>query len=170
MTYPFKKLKTLTQYTIQDFQIDQDAFNEISGQAFKTTKQDIENQLKLIYEEVGETRDAIRDNNVVGTLDGLVDTLYVTLGALQKLKNLGVDTDGAMRQVAEDNLSKFTDEEEIANNSMRDYFEKGTKVRTEYNAKYRVFVIKDENDKVRKPLDFVSTELSKYVPEGLEFK
>ena len=169
MTYPFKKLKTLTQYTIQDFQIDQDAFNEISGQAFKTTKQDIENQLKLIYEEVGETRDAIRDNDVVGTLDGLVDTLYVTLGALQKLSNLGVDVNGALRQVAEDNLSKFTDEEDIANNSMQDYFEKGTKVRTEYNAKYRVFAIKDENDKVRKPLDFVSTELSKYVPEGLEF-
>ena len=169
MTYPFKKLKTLTQYTIQDFQIDQDAFNEISGQAFKTTKQDIENQLKLIYEEVGETRDAIRDNNVVGILDGLVDTLYVTLGALQKLKKLGVDTDGAMRQVAEDNLKKFVDEEMIANNSMDSYFEKGIKVRTEYNSKYRVFVIKDESDKVRKPLDFVSTDLSNYVPNGLVF-
>lgn len=169
MTYPFKKLKTLMQYTIQDFQIDQDAFNEISGQAFKTTKQDIENQLKLIYEEVGETRDAVRDNNVVGILDGLVDTLYVTLGALQKLKNLGVDTDGAMRQVAEDNLKKFVDEEMIANNSMDSYFENGIKVRTEYNSKYRVFVIKDEDDKVRKPLDFVSTDLSNYVPNGLEF-
>lgn len=169
MTYPFKKLKTLTHYTIEDFKIDQDAFNEISGQAFKTTKQDIENQLKLIYEEVGETREAIRDNDVVGTLDGLADTLYVTLGALQKLSNLGVDVNGAMRQVAEDNLSKFTDEEEIANNSMQDYFEKGTKVRTEYNSKYRVFVIKDESDKVRKPLDFVSTDLSNYVPNGLVF-
>lgn len=169
MTYPFKKLKTLTQYTIQDFQIDQDAFNEISGQAFKTTKQDIENQLKLIYEEVGETREAIRDNNVVGILDGLVDTLYVTLGALQKLSNLGVDVNGAMRQVAEDNLKKFADEEMIANNSMDSYFEKGIKVRTEYNSKYRVFVIKDESDKVRKPLDFVSTDLSNYVPNGLVF-
>ena len=169
MTYLFKKLKTLTQYTIQDFQIDQDAFNEISGQAFKTTKQDIENQLKLIYEEVGETREAIRDNDVVGTLDGLVDTLYVTLGALQKLSNLGVDVNGAMRQVAEDNLKKFADEEMIANNSMDSYFEKGIKVRTEYNSKYRVFVIKDESDKVRKPLDFVSTDLSNYVPNGLVF-
>lgn len=169
MTYPFKKLKTLTQYTIQDFQIDQDAFNEISGQAFKTTKQDIENQLKLIYEEVGETRDAIRDNNVVGILDGLVDTLYVTLGALQKLSNLGVNVNGAMRQVAEENLKKFVDEEMIANNSMDSYFEKGIKVRTEYNSKYRVFVIKDESDKVRKPLDFVSTDLSNYVPNGLVF-
>lgn len=169
MTYPFKKLKTLTQYTIEDFKIDQDAFNEISGQAFKTTKQDIENQLKLIYEEVGETRDAIRDNNVVGILDGLVDTLYVTLGALQKLSNLGVDVNGAMRQVAEDNLKKFVDEEMIVNNSMDSYFEKGIKVRTEYNSKYQVFVIKDESDKVRKPLDFVSTDLSNYVPNGLVF-
>lgn len=169
MTYPFKKLKTLTQYTIEDFKIDQDAFNEISGQAFKTTKQDIANQVALIAEELKETQEGFENNSVVEVLDGLVDTLYVTLGALQKLKKLGVDTDGAVRQVAEDNNLKFADDEMIANNSMNSYFEKGIKVRTEYNSKYRVFVIKDENDKVRKPLDFVSTDLSKYVPEGLEF-
>ena len=35
------------------------------------------------------------------------------------------------------------------------------------NFDYNVYVLKDQNDKVRKPKEFVGTDLSKYVPSEL---
>ena len=158
------------RYTVLNLQQDADKFNDISGSAQKTTKDDIKNQIVLMEEEVKETFNDFEANNIVGVLDGCIDTLYVTLGLLQKLKNLGVDTDGAMKQVAEDNLSKFPSSLQEAIDSIIIYQNQGTNVSMEQNKEHRVYVLKDQNDKVRKPLGFVGTDLSKYVPAGVELK
>jgi len=159
-----------TQYTVLNLQQDADKFNDISGSAQKTTKDDIKNQIVLMEEEVKETFNDFEANDLVGVLDGCIDTLYVTLGLLQKLKNLGVDTEGAMKQVAEDNLSKFPSSLQEAIDSIISYQNQGTNVNMEQNTEHRVYVLKDQNDKVRKPKGFVGTDLSKYVPFGVELK
>lgn len=158
------------QYTVLNLQQDADKFNDISGSAQKTTKDDIKNQIDLMEEEVKETFNDFEANDLVGVLDGCIDTLYVTLGLLQKLKNLGVDTDGAMKQVSEDNLSKFPSSLLEAVDSIIYYQDQGTHVNMEQNKEHRVYVLKDQNDKVRKPKGFVGTDLSKYVPAGIELK
>jgi hypothetical protein len=150
-------------YSILDFQNDADLFNDISGSASACTKKDIGNQIALMQEEVQETYDAYVKGDLVETLDGCIDTLYVTLGLLQKLNNLGIDTEGAMQQVALDNLQKFPISEMVAKKTVKMYSEKGIEVISKYDVLHDVYVIKDMNDKVKKPLGFMPTNLSQYV-------
>lgn len=159
-----------TQYTVLNLQQDADKFNDISGSARKVTDIDLKNQIELMKEEVKETNDDFEVGNIVGVLDGCIDTLYVTLGLLQKLKNLGIDTEGAMKQVAQDNLSKFTSSFEAAIDSVIIYKFLNVELQMEENKEHQVYVLKDQNDKVRKPKGFVGTDLSKYVPVGLELE
>ena len=159
-----------TQYTILNLQQDADKFNDISGSSRKVTDIDLKNQIELMKEEVKETNDAFEVDDIVGVLDGCIDTLYVTLGLLQKLKNLGIDTEGAMKQVAEDNLSKFPSSLQEAIESIIFYQNIGTEINLVDNKEHKVYVLKDQNDKVRKPKGFIGTDLSKYVPAGLELK
>jgi hypothetical protein len=157
-------------YSILDFQDDADMFNDISGSSTACTKKDIGNQIALMQEEVQETYDAYIKGDLVETLDGCIDTLYVTLGLLQKLNNLGIDTEGAMQQVAYDNLQKFPKSEIVAKETIKMYSEKGITVISKYDKYSDVYVIKDVNDKVKKPLGFMPTNLSQYVPVNCYYK
>ena len=108
-----------TQYSISTFKRSADKFNTISGSAQKTSAVDIMNQIKLMQEETEETTEAYKQGDITGVLDGCVDVLYVTLGLLQKLQNAGVDTEGAMKQVAQDNLKKFPKRVKEVTDSLR---------------------------------------------------
>jgi len=154
-------------YSISTFKRSADKFNTISGSAQKTSAVDIMNQIKLMQEETEETTEAYKLGDMTGVLDGCIDVLYVTLGLLQKLQNAGVDTTGAMKQVAEDNLKKFPKRFKDACSSVLMYNATNDVVKEHYNKEYNVYVLKDQNDKVRKPLGFVGTDLSKYVPDNL---
>ena len=51
------------------------------------------------------------------------------------------------------------------------YHNKDIKVSVEYNSEYEMFVIKDENGKVRKPVYYASNDLADCIPEDFkEFK
>ena len=154
-------------YTILDFQNSADKFNIISGGSNKISKYDLLNQIQLIQEEVQETVDGFNVEDLTAVLDGCIDTLYTTLGLLQKLKELGIDTQGAMKQVADDNLSKFPVTLKEVTDTIEMYTDKEVAVTMRYNSAFDVHVIKDMNDKVKKPKNFVSTDLSKYVPYGV---
>jgi predicted HAD superfamily Cof-like phosphohydrolase len=67
-----------------------DAYNEKQYELYKN----------LIREEFGELEDA---ENHVDALDALIDILVVTIGALH---SLGVDSEGAWREVIRSNMSK----------------------------------------------------------------
>ena len=60
--------------------------------------------LKLIQEEVDELQTAVDDNDRVEQLDALIDIMVVTVGALQ---SLGVDAEGAWKEVMSTNFSKI---------------------------------------------------------------
>jgi hypothetical protein len=158
----------MTHYNISDFQIDCYAFNEIAGKHNLTTLKDIEFQYNLIAEEAKEIKDkGIDKNNVKETLDGVIDVMVTALGLLQKLEYLGVDTNKAMQDTALNNLTKYPTKELTAIQTAEKYEEEGIQVTVEYNFRYDLFVIKNHNDKVMKPIDFESNDLSNCIPEEL---
>jgi predicted HAD superfamily Cof-like phosphohydrolase len=58
----------------------------------------------LIQEEVTELQEALASNDNVETLDALIDIMVVTIGAIH---SLGVDAEGAWREVLNSNLAKI---------------------------------------------------------------
>lgn len=125
-------------------------------------------QMKCLNEEVKETEVAIAEKDIVGILDGAIDTIYVAMGILQKLENLGVDIKGAIKQVRADNLTKFPIDELDAQKTVLHYNSQNINVSYSYNAEYNRYAIKDSNGKLRKPHNFIPTDLSGYVPEGVK--
>jgi hypothetical protein len=155
-------------YNISDFQMDCYAFNEIAGKHNKTTLKDIEFQYKLILEETKEIKDkGIDHNNAKEVVDGVVDVLVTALGLAQKLEHLGVDMNKAMRDTAYNNLTKYPTKELTAIQTAQMYEEDGIPVQVEFNSEYELFVIKNWNDKVMKPIDFESNDLSNCIPKEL---
>jgi hypothetical protein len=158
----------MTDYNISDFQMDCYAFNEIASKHNKTTLKDIEFQYKLILEETKEIKDkGIDKNNVKEVLDGAIDVMVTALGLLQKLEHLGVDVNKAMRDTAYNNLTKYPSKELTAIQTAMMYEEEGSVVNVEYNSEYELFVIKNWNDKVMKPIGFESNDLSNCIPKEL---
>lgn len=143
-------------------------FNNISGQSRAVSQEDFFNQFLLIEEEVHELEDAIEKEDFNKVLDGVVDVLVTTLGMLQKLDNLGIDIDLALKTVAEDNLKKFPLTETVAMETVEMYSNRGIKTALEFNNDYQCFVIKDMNDKVKKPIGFIGTDLNNCIPVGFK--
>lgn len=154
-------------YGLDDFNFDIDEFNSISGQYSKTDKESIDNQIKLVEEETKEVREAFDTGDYLELTKETIDLLYVSIGLLSKLEVLGIDVGHAMKEVAKNNLSKFPASEELANKTLADFTSKGIKCNISYDEDYEVFVIKDENQKVRKPLGYKKADISKFVPSSL---
>lgn len=140
-------------------------FNEISGQARDTSKEGIENQIKLIEEESKELREGFEAGSTVEILDACIDILYVTYGLLQKLE-VTCDVDAAMKQVHTDNFKKFFSgsEYQLAEETQKYQCSKGKNARVSKSVR-GIYVVLDENNKVLKPIDFASTDLTKFVKE-----
>lgn len=154
---------------METFYSDVKRFNNLAGKKnFNISS--IVNQYKLIEEEVCEIKAGIENNDIVEILDGVVDTLFVCLGMLQQLEDAGCDVQGAIKQVCTDNTSKFPSDEETAVKTVMYYNNQNVNAKWEYNEKYQRYVIKDENQKIRKPYNFIPTDLTQYVPENLQRK
>ncbi len=155
-------------YDYEDFKEDCYAFNEIAGKDKLVSHKDLREQFKLIVEELKETCDGLATNNPEEVLDGTVDVMVTAIGLLQKLQNLGMDVNKALYKTAVNNLSKFPTTEAVAIETAEMYERQGVDVVVEFKSDFDVFVIKDTNDKVRKPSDFVSNDLKDCIPENLQ--
>jgi hypothetical protein len=151
-------------YTFDDFKIDVYAFNEIAGKDKAATHLDLCKQFALITEELKELADGLSTDNPVEVLDGVVDVLVTSLGLLQKLEALGFNSQKALYDTALNNLSKYPTDEAVAIESAKVLEAKGETVNVTYNSAYDMFVIKDLQDKVRKPFNFQSNDLSSCIP------
>jgi hypothetical protein len=141
-------------------------FNEIAGKETVSTKQDVLNQIKLIQEEVKELYDDFMSNNPVKTLDGLVDVLVTSMGLSQQLENLGFDVDKSLMDTAENNLTKYTKDGGVAAATQEYYERKGVHTVVEFNVKHQIWVVKNKlTNKVLKPVNFESNDLTSCVPE-----
>lgn len=158
-------------YNLESFKSDCYAFNSIAGNDKLLNREHLLNQFKLIEEEVQETKEGFQSNDVVEVLDGIIDTLVVTLGMLQKLEAMGIDVTKAMKDTAQNNLSKFVDNTHQSstwsNITVNKYLEEGIHVTPSYNQEYNVWVFKDTNGKIRKPQGYKANDVSGSIPEKL---
>ena len=158
---------------LDKFAINVFNFNEIAGNNLDTSLSSFEAQQKCLVEEVREISEGLVNNDVEEVLDGVVDTLYVAIGMLHKLKEMGIDVEEAMRRIGENNLSKFPECSDYVIDSTVDlYDEKGVKINYSIARSplddYKVVVFKDENFKVKKPYGFESVTLKDLVA-GIKF-
>lgn len=154
-------------YDILDFQVSCDLFNDIAGKSKEFAWSDLGQQYKILLEEVHEINDGLELRDIEEVLDGTVDTLVVALGMLQKLKEAGIDVSKALRKTAENNLTKFPKDIKVVDATVKAFIDAGLSVSVEYNKYVGCYVIKDQNDKIRKPIDFVSNDLKDCIPDKL---
>lgn len=159
-------------YTINDFIKDCQLFNTIAGKDGVPTKKALLEQIELIQEELNETKRDLLAGNHTGLLDGYVDVMVTSAGLGQMLDALQMDTLGAMKATAANNLTKFLDEADVDTciDTLSMYADKGVGIIYERNPTYGKVVFKDINNKVRKPSNFVSNDVSSFVPLGLIIK
>lgn len=156
----------------QDFQAiaelaaDSCAFNDISGASKEITQQAFLEQLDYLVEEVREIQEGIETKNKVEILDGIVDTLVVTFGMLQKLKNTyDCNIVEACNRIGINNLSKYPVDQDTVHQTQDMYDAKGVDTYWTFNDEYQVFVIRDkEKNKVKKPYGFVPVDLTDCFP------
>jgi predicted HAD superfamily Cof-like phosphohydrolase len=85
--------------------LDQAIFMQAADQTVtQFNRQQYNMYLNLIQEETEELFQAIRKNDRVEQLDALIDVMVVTIGAMH---SLGVDAEGAWREVLRSNLAKI---------------------------------------------------------------
>lgn len=154
-------------YDILDFQVSCDLFNDIAGKSKQYAWSDLGQQYKILLEEVHEINEGLELRDIEDVLDGTVDTLVVALGMLQKLKAAGIDVEKALKKTAENNLTKFPKEIEVVDATVKSFTDTGQSVTVEYNKYFDRYVIKDKNDKIRKPINFVSNDLKDCIPDKL---
>jgi len=154
-----------SDYSLLDFKRKCNDFNVIAGKTGVPSLDDLKNQVRLITEESKELLEAFENESLINTLQELTDVLVVSFGLLEQFRKLNYDVDGALLAVADCNLSKFTKDRDESWKSMEEYHEAGTDVTVDYNEDYKVYVIKDANDKVRKPLGFKKVNLEEFKPK-----
>lgn len=94
--------------------------NEIQKNIFNDNPKLVDLRLKLIEEEVEELKEAIKNKDMIETMDALSDILYVVYGAGSCL---GVDLNTTFNMVHDSNMSKTCKNEMEANETVKWYLE-----------------------------------------------
>ena len=123
-------------------------------------------RIRLILEEFEEFVNAVEQNNLTETLDGLVDLQYVLSGAVQALGFGGI-FDEAFEEVQASNMSKFVTSEEDVNASIQKYKELGIEVKAVYGEQYTV-IVRSKDNKVLKGIHFKEPKLDKLIIRAIE--
>jgi len=154
------------QYWMNEAYRDNAIFNEMAGNDVKLTLKDLFAQEKLIAEEAKELKEALDENNPVEVLDAIIDLYVVIDGMTSKLEALGFDVSTALKQTIENNMSKFPVDDVIVEQTIDNFDSQGIKTTAELHPVFKRWAIKDQNGKIRKPINFVSNDLSNCLPEG----
>lgn len=156
-----------TVESLKELYFDTNTFNMIAGNDQKITDQDFEDQFKVVVEEMKEFQTGHANKDLVETTDGIIDSFVVLFGYMQKMQNrYGIDFAKAMDLIAENNLSKYPTEEQVAIDTVKMYQEKGLETYYTYNAESACYVIRDsKTNKIKKPVGFKSVDLSVCFPK-----
>ena len=89
-------------------------FNKLGKQDVTTTprwisEKDVHKQVQLIKEEVEEIEQAFRDKDMIEVVDGIVDTLYVLSGLVNRF-GVQEEVSKAFEVIHHNNMSKLRDE------------------------------------------------------------
>lgn len=138
-------------------------FNAMAGNNKRLEKVDLENQLKLIYEEFLETNDGLRNDEPEEILDGAIDMLVVVTGFIEALRHRGYNVDRAMRKTADNNTTKFPVATTEADHEVARSLQPEN-TRAEFNSVYQSYVFLNDNNKVVKPIGYVKNDLKDCLP------
>lgn len=142
-------------------------FNMVAGNDQKITDQDFEDQFKVVVEEMKEFQDGHTNKDLVETTDGIVDNFVVLFGYMQKMQNrYGIDFAKAMDLIAENNLSKYPTDEQVAIDTVQMYHDQGLETYYTFHPESNAYVIRDsKTNKIKKPVGFKSVDLSVCFPK-----
>ena len=136
-------------------------FNNFAGNLDVVTVDDISNQLDIDYSEVIETIEAFDEKDTTEYIDGLADK-YVTLtGLIQQMEAIGFNMDEAIERVCDNNLTKFVDAGRYTSGIQPDNTE------AIHIPEHNLIMFKDENGKVKKPLNYIPVDLSDLVVKDI---
>lgn len=142
-------------------------FNEIAGNLDNITHESLIAQAKVVAEEGNELLEAVAEGNPNEILKEAIDVLVTIHGFVKMLEEQGYDIVGAWSEVNTNNLSKFPTDEKVACDTVDKFSDEGIFCTVEENKDYNVFVIKDENSKVRKPFGYKKCSVASYTPKGI---
>ena len=147
-------------------------FNYLAGKPYPKDPDGLEflrsldHQIERIQEELNELREAIKYNDKVEVLDGVVDILFTVLPLPEMLYEAGYKVEPACMEVAKNNLTKFTTSYDVAVKTAEKYGEEYCYIdSTQYNGITYYVVKRKEDQKVLKVVGYESVNLEKFVPE-----
>lgn len=141
-------------------------FNDIAGNLSNVTHSSLVAQAKVVREEALELVEAVDEQDATNILKETTDCLVVIFGFMQMLEEQGYDVVGAWKQVNANNLSKFTPSYDIAIASQECFRSVEVAVDIERNDDYNVYVLKDEQGKIRKPNGYTKPCVAMFTPKG----
>lgn len=160
-------------YTMNEFYNDVDAFNYLKGWNEKMDSRPsnirmlIGDQLNLIDEELSEACEAWDNMDDKEILKESIDIIVTSLGLIQLLDRAGVDVGSALEAVALNNLAKFYESVDKANETCEYYSTEGeeAEVKEVYEDDDGVVyaVIRKSDGKLLKPQNHPKVDLSEYL-------
>jgi hypothetical protein len=131
-------------------------FNSVAGNLTDVDAIDVDNQLNFIFEEMQETITAFEKGDAVETLDGSCDLFVTVAGLMQKLEAAGFNVEEALKRVCQNNMDKYI--------PVGKHLSYDSAFTATLNEEHNVWVLRDSNQKIRKPSSFQSVELNDLVP------
>lgn len=141
-------------------------FNYFAGKVEKPLSyKALKNQSKRIEEELNELYyKGVADNNPKEILDGIVDVLVTSFGLAQLLEANGYNVAKAMQKIATNNMSKILGDFELANDTVKMYQDKGEDCYIK-NVEDCFTVLRRSDDKIMKPIGYVSVDINDCLPD-----
>jgi hypothetical protein len=127
------------------------AFNFIAGNLDKPVDYNLE--YNMLKEEVLEYLEASIEGNEVKQKDALADIMIVLWGTVVKH---GWENSffKVLQEVCKSNLTKFCETADEANETVQKYLSEGINTHMEFNEQYQVYVIKRNDGKIMKSINF----------------
>lgn len=170
-------------------------FNAKAGNNLdNVTYDDLFNQTKITLEECNElmvaagTFTALRDGKItleqvyevtgkqsydaeLEILDGLCDVLVTALQAVAQLEALGFNVADAFDRVMTNNNTKIFDDHQEATQAaikLQEHLKEPISLQEETYEGVKYWTMRDVNNKIRKPVDFVGVDLQEYLPSYIK--
>lgn len=141
--------------------------DNLGGKVSLPLKDRLLNQIKIIQSELDELKTGVESDNPLETLDGACDLVVTSLGALQMVDEIYNAREGLL-DVCANNLTKYiqvTDPnaKAIIEDTVAKYKAEGVEIVVNYNKTFGVYVFKDSEGKIRKPVSYKNVDLVSYL-------
>lgn len=124
----------------------------------------IRNQTDRVVEEASEASDEAVIEDIGNLMKEVADVMVTSIGLFQKLQLCGVDISEVLDRVCDNNLTKFHQDADHANETVRFYQEKGietfVRLTTMEDGVEFYGVLRKSDEKLLKPHDFVGVDIS----------